>query len=161
MCSLLPFQTAANVTIGRGWGQRNFGGRFSSLRAAHSVDATQGRVSKVDLVDINTDEVSLRTKKVDMTPIRLEGDDDDEEDSGDGDSGIDDDEDEESSTPVPRSKRHVARCVFPFYFTLYLRKFSSLLTTNYKCAIQKNYCSKACSSENKIPKKRLGQGARR
>lgn len=53
-----------------------------------------------------------------MTPIRLEGDDDDE---GDGGSDEDEDEDEES-TPVPRSKRHAARCVFLFCFILYLRE---------------------------------------
>jgi len=46
------------------------------------------------------------TKKVDMTPIRLEGDDEDEDD----DSGVDDvdgdeNEDDEGSTPVPQSKR--------------------------------------------------------
>ena len=65
------------------------------------------------MVGINTDRVSSRTKKIDMTPIRLEGDDDDEGDSDDGGGGSDDDEDEdEESTPVPRSKRQVARCVF-------------------------------------------------
>lgn len=74
------------------------------------------------MVDINTDKVSSRTKKIDMTPIRLEGDDDDEGDGDDGEGGSDEDEDEES-TPVPRSKRHVARCVYLFRFILYLRKF--------------------------------------
>ena len=74
-------------------------------------------------MDINTDK-SSRTKKIDMTPIRLEGDDDDEGDGDDGDGGSDEDEDEdEESTPVPRSKRHVARCVFLFCFILHLRKF--------------------------------------
>ncbi len=70
-------------------------------------------------MDINTDKVSSRTKKIDMTPIRLEGDDDDEGDGDDGDGGSDEDEDEdEESTPVPRSKHHVARCVFLFRFIL-------------------------------------------
>ena len=80
-----------------GRGRRKFSGRFrfSSLRAAHSIDATQSRVSKVDLVDINTDK-SFRTKKIDMTPIRLEGD-------AVGGSDEDEDEDEES-TPVPRAE---------------------------------------------------------
>ena len=55
----------------------------------------QSCVSKVDLVDINTDKLS-RTKKIDMTPIRLKGD-------GDGGSDEDEDEDEES-TPVPRAE---------------------------------------------------------
>ena len=42
---------------------------------------------------------------------------------------MDDDEDEdEESTPVPRSKRGVARCVFLFYFILYLRKFLPRIT---------------------------------
>ncbi|KAI9449685.1 nuclear condensing complex subunit [Lactarius psammicola] len=43
------------------------------------------------------------TKKVDMTPIRLEGD-DDEDERNDDDENNEDDEDDES-TPVPRSKR--------------------------------------------------------
>ena len=90
-----------------------------------------------------------------MTPIRLEGDDDDE---GDGD---DDEGEDEESTPVPRSKRHVDRCVFLFCSILYLRKFSRLLTTNHIRALQKNYYRKACSRENKISQKRHGQGARR
>jgi hypothetical protein len=93
-----------------------------------------------------------------MTPIRLEGDDDDE---GDGDDGDDDDDEDKESTPVPRSKRGVARCVFLFYFILYLRKFLCLLTTNYIRAHQKNYYRKACSRENKIPQKRHRQGAGR
>ena len=59
------------------------------------IDATRGRVSKVDLVDINTDK-SYRTKKIDMMLIRLEGD-------SDGGSDEDEDEDEES-TPVPRAE---------------------------------------------------------
>ncbi|KAI9511024.1 nuclear condensing complex subunit [Russula earlei] len=45
------------------------------------------------------------TKKVDMTPIVLEGD-DDGEDEGDFDDAQD--EEDKESTPVPRSKRHVA-----------------------------------------------------
>ena len=65
---------------------------------------------KVDSVGINAYKILPRTKKFDMTPIRLEGDDDNEDGDGD-DSDKDKDEDEES-TPVPRSKRHVARCVF-------------------------------------------------
>lgn len=83
------------------------------------------------MVDIHTDKVSSRTKKIDMTPIRLEGDDDDEGYGDDGDGGSDEDEDEdedEESTPVPRSKRHVARCVFLFCFILYLRKFIFMFT---------------------------------
>ncbi|KAH8994969.1 hypothetical protein EDB92DRAFT_1943659 [Lactarius akahatsu] len=40
------------------------------------------------------------TKKVDMTPIRLEGDDDEDEKN-----------DVDEPTPVPRSKRRVAACV--------------------------------------------------
>ena len=63
--------------------------------------------------------MSHRTKKVDMTPIRLEGDDDDEGDADDGDDDSDDDDDDDDeSTPVPRSKRHVVRCVFLFRFIL-------------------------------------------
>jgi hypothetical protein len=92
-----------------------------------------------------------------MTPIRLEGDDDDEEDGDDGDGGSDKDEDEdedEESTPVPRSKRHVARCVFLFCSILYLKKVSCLLTMNYIRTLQKNYYRKACSRENKIPQKK-------
>ena len=61
-----------------------------------------------------------------MTPIRLEGDDDDEGDGDDGDGGSDEDEDEdedEESTPIPRSKRHVVRCVFLFCFILYQEIF--------------------------------------
>jgi hypothetical protein len=114
-------------------------------------------------VDVNTDKVSSRTKKIDMTPIRLEGDDDDDDEGGgdDGDGGSDEDEDEdEESTPVPRSKRHVAQCVFLFCFILYLNKFSCLLTMNYIRALQKNYYRKACSRESKIPQKRHGQPAR-
>lgn len=97
-----------------------------------------------------------------MTPIRLEGDDDDETDDDDGDGGSEEDEDEdEESTPVPRSKRHVARCVFLFYFILCLGKFSCfLLTMNHIRVLQKNYYRKACCRENKIPQKRHGQGAR-
>jgi hypothetical protein len=130
---------------------KKLGGRFSSLRAAHSIDATQACVRKVDWVDINIDNVSSRTKKINMTPIRFGGDDDDE---GDGD---DDEDEDEESTPVPRSKRSVARCVF--YFILYLRKFLCLLTMNYLRAHQKNDYRKACSRENEIPQKRHRQGA--
>jgi hypothetical protein len=54
-------------------------------------------------------ECCCRTKKVDMTPIRLEGD-DDEEDGGDDDKEDEEDEDDES-TPVPPSKRRTAACV--------------------------------------------------
>jgi hypothetical protein len=65
---------------------------------------------RVYLIDTNIAyKVPLRTKKIDMTPIRLEGDDEDEDGGGEGDE--DEDEDEES-TPVPRSKRHVTRYVF-------------------------------------------------
>ena len=46
----------------------------------------------------------FRTKKVDMTPIKLDGDDDDEEE----DAGDDDDDDDDESTPVPPSKRRTA-----------------------------------------------------
>ncbi len=53
-----------------------------------------------------------------MTPIRLEGDDDDEGDGDDGDDSDDDEDDDDESTPVPRSKRHVVRCVFLFRFIL-------------------------------------------
>ena len=63
------------------------------------------------MVDNNTDKVSSRTKKIDIMPIRLEGDDTDEGDGDDGDGGSDEDGDEESM-PVPRSKRHVARYVW-------------------------------------------------
>jgi hypothetical protein len=80
------------------------------------------------MVDINTDKVSSRTKKIDMTPIRLEGDDDDEGNGDDGDVGNAEDEDEdEESTPVPRSKRHVARYVSFSCFILHLRKFQAYL----------------------------------
>lgn len=108
------------------------------------------------MVDIHTDRVSSRTKKIDMTPIRLEGDDD-----GDGGSDEEDEDEDEESTPVPRSKRHVARCVFLFCSILYLREASCLLTMNYIRTLQKNYYRKACSRENKIPQKKHRQGARR
>ena len=61
----------------------------------------------IDLDYINAYKTPPRTKKIDVTPIRLEGDDDDEEGSDD-----DDEDEDEESTPVPRSKRHVARFVF-------------------------------------------------
>ena len=56
--------------------------------------------------------LAVRTKKVDMTPIRLEGDEEEEEAEA-GDNNEDDDEDDdEESTPVPRSKRpNAAACV--------------------------------------------------
>ena len=50
-----------------------------------------------------------RTKKVDMTPIRLEGDED--EDGEIENDEEDHDEDDDESTPVPRSKRRAAACV--------------------------------------------------
>lgn len=77
------------------------------------------------MIDINIDNVSSRTKKIDMTPIRLEGDDDDE---GDGDDGDEDEDEDEESTPVPRSKRHVARCVFLFFHSV-SEEILCLLTT--------------------------------
>ena len=56
--------------------------------------------------------LAVRTKKVDMTPIRLEGDDEDEEDAGDDNNEDDNEDDDEESTPVPRSKRpNAAACV--------------------------------------------------
>lgn len=105
---------------------------------------------RVDLVGVNAYKVPLRTKKIDMTPIRLEGDEDG--DGDDGDSGGDEDEDEdEESTPVPRSKRHVAPCVFllPYPFQVCLPRITSALC-------QKNYYCKVCSHETKIPSKRSG-----
>jgi hypothetical protein len=108
---------------------------------------------RIDLDCINAYKPPPRTKKVDVTPIRLEGDEDDE----DGSDGGDEDEDEES-TPVPHSKRHVSRCVFfassrtsgSFYVYLYFRVTSALR--------QKTY-HKVCSLEIEIPSKRFGQGA--
>ena len=76
---------------------------------------------RADLVGINADKRLPRTKKIDMTPVRLEGDEDEE--VGDGDDGDDDEDDDEDedSTPVPRSKRHVARylLLLPFFAYTY------------------------------------------
>ena len=77
----------------------------------------------IDLEYINAYKTPPRTKKIDVTPIRLEGDDDDEEGSDD-----DDEDEDEESTPVPRFKRHVARCVFLASFHT-SRKLSPVLTS--------------------------------
>lgn len=75
-----------------------------------------------------------RTKRVDMTPIRLEGDEDgDDRDSYDDEEDADEDEE---STPVPPSKRPASMCVF----LPYLRKpaITSLIPQYYILAPSEN-----------------------
>ena len=76
--------------------------------------------------------LAVRTKKVDMTPIRLEGDDEDEEDAGDDNNEDDNEDDDEESTPVPRSKRPTAAaCVLlrSFFWELQNKTYPTLLET--------------------------------
>jgi hypothetical protein len=54
----------------------------------------------------------IRTKKVDMTPMRLEGD---EDEDGEGDNDEEDHDEDDESTPVPRSKRRATACVLPVH----------------------------------------------
>ncbi|KAH8989792.1 nuclear condensing complex subunit [Lactarius hatsudake] len=68
-------------------------------------NTTRRRPPPPSVVPTRTMPRRAATKKVDMTPIRLEGD-DDEDGENDVDQNNDDEDDE--STPVPRSKRRVA-----------------------------------------------------
>jgi hypothetical protein len=103
------------------------------------------------LIDINIDNASSRTKKIDMTPIRLEGDDDDE---GDGDDGDEDEDEDEESTPVPRSKRHVARCVFLYFHSVSEEIF---MFTYHDALIRKTATAKPAPVKTKSRKRDMGR----
>ena len=87
-----------------------------------------------------------------MTPIRLWGDDDE----GDGgDSGRDEDEDEdEESTPVPRSKRQVARYFFSVSFCVSLIVYLPRIT---HALLRKTTTAKPATVKTKSCKRYMGR----